>query len=577
MKISLIIAGILMFSLGSYAQKWQQASLSDDNTIKVKWVSPPDDLTQSKSTLTQMTGFPVAVTGNATFKNMRNLALADINGDQVQDIVFVADSKLYVYSYQGIIWQQTIIGTGIYPPSVADINNDGFQEIVLLTGGIPANGRIYAFDKDGNTLPGWPVNFSSHWMMCAPALADVDNDNVMEIIACERYTSTVGRVHVLKTDGTTFSGNWPVTLDGVPAVTPSVGDVDNDGEKEIVAYSTKSKYIFKLDGQPETGFPVVTEPGQKYSYQSPVIADFNNDDQYEVTGSTHGDLPQYYVMNNDGSNYTGWPVTVPDSSWTYSTPAVVKINNEWRIFMSRPIGETPEDMLYCWDAAGNMRPGFPIIKSGGLEGYISVADINNDATFELVFGANMLDSTGCGFIYAYNAEDGSAINGFPIRPRGWTFMNGVCIGDVNGDALMDLVSLTYTNSFGAYTDTVYINVYETDSPYSPEKVLWETYKGSNDRCGFIWNGITHMNDEEMELLSVYPNPGNGFINISIPGQMFSKNCVIEVFDLFGKKLCSFNVTGNITSIDMGRFPAGVYMIKAGDTKRSFVKRIILKK
>ena len=572
----IITSVMLCVVFDTFSQGWQKAVLTEELTIKVENVYAPAGFNSEKQAMDQMTGFPVAVTGNASFKNMRNLTLADINGDQIQDIVFVADSKLYVWTYQGMLWEKTIIGTGIYPPSVADINMDGFNEIVLVTGGLPANGRTYTFDKDGNELPGWPVNFSSHWMMCAPALTDVDNDSIIEIIVCERYTSTVGRVHILRIDGTSFSTNWPVSLDGIPAFTPSVGDVDNDGVKEIVAYSTKSRYIFELDGQPMTGFPLNTEPEQKYSYQSPVIADLNSDDQYEVIGATHGDLPKFYVMDNSGNDYTGWPITVPDSNWTYSTPTVVKINGEYRILMSRPIGSEVDDMLYCWDAEGNMQPGFPVEKSGGLEGYISVADINNDNDFELVFGANMLDSLGYGFINAYNISDGTPVNGFPIRPRGWTFMNGVCIGDVNGDAAIDLVSLTYTNSFGANTDTVYINVYETNSPYTTEKVLWGTYKGTNDRSGYVSNGVSNVEEMRDIDIMVYPNPCSSILNIELPSDAGAENSFAAIYDITGRHLFSIGLSSKITRIDVSGFEKGMYIFEINYSEKSRIKKLLVK-
>ena len=567
----------LIVSYGLTAQNFQIASMNDDFTIKVQNVSPPEIATENKSVFTQMTGFPVAVTGNASFKNMRNVCLADINGDEIQDIIFAADNKIFVYTYQGLLWQKPLTGTGIYPPSVADINNDGFPEIVQLTGGYPASGRIFVFDKDGNTLPGWPVNLSDHWMICAPALADVDNDSIMEIIACERYSSTIGKVHIFSINGTSFSTNWPVTLDGVPAVTPSVGDVDNDGAKDIVAYSTKSKYIFSLDGQPLSGFPLTTEPNQKYSYQSPIIADFNEDNQYEITGSTHGDLPEFYVMANNGLPYNGWPESVPGNSWTYSPPTVVKINGEWKIFMSRPIGSTAEDMLYGWDANGNMLSGFPIVKEGGLEGYISVADINDNGSFELIFGANMLDTNGCGFIYAYNSDDGSPVAGFPIQPRGWTFMNGVCIGDINGDAQMDLVALSYTNSFGANTDTVYINVYEMNSAYNNENVLWETYKGSNDRSGYISMNSTYVNSSCSNDIIVSPNPCNDRIKVYIPSELSHNSYQIEIFDIVGNKLYTDKTCEQTASINLSHLSPGLYTLKITSSNSKIVKKIVLQR
>lgn len=571
MKYTFVIILHLM-PLFIYAQTWQRASLNEDGSMNAEKISAIYQV--PKTTLMQMNGFPFAVTGNATFKNMRNVALADINGDGTEDIVFGADNKLYVLTYQGKLWEKILTGTAIYPPSVADVNNDGFLEIVQLTGGIPASGRVYVVDKDGNDLSGWPLNFSNHWMMCSAALADVNGDDTLEVIVGERNTTTNGKIHVLRINGTSFSSNWPVDIDGTPAVTPSVGDVDNDGLCDIVAYSTQSRYILGLDGQPKSGFPLTTQPGQKYSYQSPVIADFNNDNLYETVGATHGDLPQYYVMSHFGTSYNGWPLTVTDSSWTYSTPTVVKIDGEWKIFMSRPVGSMADEMLYGWDAGANLLPGFPIVKSGGLEGYISVADIDNDSEYELVFGSNMLDSAGNGFIHAYRISDGTPLPGFPLSPHGWTFMNGVCIGDVNGDGLMDLVALSYTNSFGAETDTVYINVYEMNVPVAPGKVLWGTYKGSNDRCGYIPGGSLHSTVQKTPMLKVFPNPAQGVFHLSLPEQGPFR---AELYTAQGILLHQCLLTDAQTSIDISYMPEGTYLLKLISLHQCYNELLIIRK
>ena len=554
---------LLIIPYAGFSQSWHQASMNEDQTMSVRVVDPPKNINNKKVLVNQMAGFPLSVVGNPTFKNMRGLAIADINGDSIADIVFAAHNTIYAYSYLGLIWQKTLIGTAIYPPSVSDLNNDGYPEVVQATGGSPDNGRVFVFDKDGNTVTGWPVNFSNHWMICAPALSDLDNDSIKEIIVCERI-SPAGKVHILKIDGAEFSSNWPVSLDGIPAVTPSVADVDGDGEKDIVAFSTKSRYIFGLNGSPKAGFPNLTDPLQNYSYQSPAIADLDHNGQCEIIGATHGDAPLFYVMNNDGSAFPGWPHSVPDSSWTYSTPTVVKINGAWNIFMSRPIGSDADDMLYGWDAGGNLLPGFPIVKPGGLEGFISVADINNDSEFELVFGSNLLDSTGRGFIHAYKTNGGGELPGFPLRPIGWTFMNGVNIGDVDGDNMMDLVALSYTNSFGATTDSVYINVYELNVPFAPDKVLWGTYKGSNERTGYTGEMISTVQriDAVQEKITAYPNPVSNKLKLSWNNLSEGKS-EVRITDITGRTIqiydCMDYPVGSATiEIDLSNLEAGYY-------------------
>jgi len=560
MKNTVIVFLIFSFA-NAYAQSWQKAVMQHDGSIKTIPVEVNIQQSFDKS-LDQIQGFPIAFVANPSFKNMRNVTLHDITSDGIPEIIFAVNDTLFVYAKDSLLWKRKVIGTAVYPPSVADITGNGDPDIVLTTGGVPAAGRVYAFDKNGNIHTGWPVNFNNNWMICAAALSDLNNDGKCEVIVCERISPN-GRVHILKHDGTSMNTNWPVTLNGIPAVTPSVGDVDGDGQKDIVVNSTNARYVFDLNGNVKSGFPLVTEPGQKYSYQSPVLADFNNDNTLEITGSSHGDSPQYYVTQHNGLSFPGWPVSVPGSSWTYSPPTIVKLNNSWNIFMSRPIGETPDEMLFGWDSSGVMLSGFPIVKAGGLEGVICVANINNDQNFELVFGSNLLDATGYGFIHAYSIGSSTELPGFPIRPRGWTFMNGASINDVNGDGMMNLVVLSYTNNFGAGTDSIYINVYDLQQPYSTESVLWGTYKGSNNRTGLFDDVETSVNvfGEIENKLHVYPNPAIDMIEIQIANDSRLNN--IKVFDETGRQFISVPVSSmQKCSLDVSALKSGIYYITA---------------
>ncbi len=519
MRKTVVFAIMLIISLSLNAQTYQ-AFLQEDHTISVeKTIENGPLLIFRGNTFSQMTGFPKSATANKTFKNFRNVTLADIDGDQIQDIVWGADNQLFAHSFEKMLWNKTLSGTAIYPPTVANIDNEGGLEIVQSTGGSQTNSRIYLLNDKGEDLPGWPLNFNGHWILTAPTLSDLNNDQQLEIIFNERDIPN-GRMHVVTADGQPFSSDWPVTIPGTPAVTPSVGDVDQDDEKEIYISSTTTRYLYKLNGEIEEGWPQLTDPKQKYSFQSPLMVDFDQDGTLEIVGATHGDSSQYYILRGDGSYYPGWPKSVPGNVWTFNTPTVVSIDDELKIFMSRPIGELASDMLYSWDADGNLQSGFPLFKPGGLEGLISIVDVDGDDDFELLFGSNLLTGDGNSFIHAYELDGSTVVSGFPLLVKGWTFMNGINAGDVNGDGMMDLVALTYTQNFQpSPADSVLLNVFELKVPYSPDRVLWSTYKGSNTRDGLLkQNEITPLKELKTQAnfeLSIYPNPSKSVLNLQV--------------------------------------------------------------
>ncbi|MCK9451546.1 MAG: FG-GAP-like repeat-containing protein [Bacteroidales bacterium] len=484
-NLSLLIISLLLITTASFAQqKAYKASLTADGRVTTEQVNIDfDQYVDASKSFDQIPGFPLKMEASPNFKNFRGVTLADINQDGSDEILVASNKKLNVYNGDGsLLWQKNLTGTAIYPPSVADMDGNGTIGIVCVTGGVPNNGHVYYLDANGNDMPGWPVNFELHWIICGPVIADLNGDNQCEIIV---QTRTSNNLHVLNQDGTPFGTNWPQLLNGTPAVTPSVADINNDGEMDIVTgISDGTLYAFDANGNALSGFPVPTD-SYKFSYQSPVLADLDADGFLSIVGSTHGDAPKYYARNHDGSYREGWPVDVPGNSWTYSPPTVVDLtgNLDYGIFMSRPTGEDVAPMLYGFDAGGNLLENFPIVKSGGLEGFISLADVDGDGQQELLFGSNLMIE-GKGFVHAYKMDGSGELAGFPLRPEGFTFMNGANLGDINGDGILDLVALSYEQNFSP-DDSVYINAYSLAVSLEDANLLAGTYKGSNDRKGFV--------------------------------------------------------------------------------------------
>ena len=566
------------FAIGQY----YQATVHEDYQIKVEKINTSSAIARNTdSEPEQITGYPLGFSAdpNQSNKNFRNVTLADINQDGIEEVLFAASNQLMVYSQQELLWKVTLTGTGIYPPSVADVNNDGDLEIVQATGGNGRKGRLYLIDHEGNILPGFPVNNNDNWILTTAALSDLDGDKQLEIIFIERNPPG-GNIHIINNKGERWSENWPVRLPGTPAVTPSIADIDNDGSKEIVVTSTTVLYVFNLDGQLETGWPV-DNSDTRFSFQSPILADLDGDKDLEIIGATHGIVPEYYVLEHDGTPYKTWPFFVPRQEGTFNTPSVVKIDNEFQILMSRPKKEdTKNDMLYGWNEAGDLQSGFPIESGDGLEGIISVADIDDDGDQELIFGSNRIDEAGYGFIHAFHTDGSGEVEGFPFRLKGWTFLNGVALGDVNGDGNLDATALTYTTNFGAKPDSIFINVYDLGSPYKPENILWSTYKGSNSRDGDLsQKALTSIQSPTIEGLAVkiLPNPiiddGNVLITVDEPmgltANLFTVNgqFIQTIFDQFIPK--------GRHEFELPSVPNGLYFLKIKDGQnRQLTKPIV---
>ncbi len=468
---------LFSFSLGLVAQQpATRAFIDTDGIIKTESV-----LTQlppaSRDGLTPIPGFPLSFSSNTTYKPMRGLALADLNNDGADEIILCHNEEINVIDGQGnILWTQPLVGgMAQYPAAVGDINKDGTLEIVSLTAYGNARGGINVFDASGNVLMATVTN--NNPLICAPVLADLNNDSELEIIFCGRgkaSASISAGIHAWNLQGEEIEG-FPFELPSTPAFTPTLADIDGDGSLEMFVSTTTALYCVSHTG--EEIYRVDSEEAYKYSYQSPLVVDFEGDGNWSIVGACHGDNPNHYVRNaHTGEYLAGWPK--PVSYWTYSAPTVVKNSDEYAIFM----GVSGEgNVFYQYDMSGNIAPGFPLNLTSGVEGFVTVADIDGDGENEIITDFNLMDGEQ-GYIRAWEMDGTEVTEGFPLRPQGLSYMNGANFGDIDGDGNLEIVTLTYVQNFSP-DDPVYVTAYALNQPV--ENLVFGTYKGSNDRMGWI--------------------------------------------------------------------------------------------
>ena len=477
MKKTLLLLALFSLSLGLVAQQpATRAFIDEDGIIRTETIQtqlPP----AARDGLTPMQGFPLTFPSNTTYKPMRGLALADLNNDGADEIILCHNDAINVIDGQGnILWTQPLVGgMAQYPAAVGDINNDGILEIVALTAYGNARGGINVFDASGNVLMATVTN--NNPLICAPVLADLNNDSELEIIFCGRGRASAGisaGIHAWNLQGEEIEG-FPFEMPSTPAFTPTVADIDNDGFPEIFASTTSVLYCISHTG--EELYTVDSQEAYKYSYQSPLVVDFEGEGNWSLVGACHGDNPNHYVRDaHTGAYRAGWPK--PVSNWTYSAPTVVKNGDEYAIFL----GVSGEgNVFYQYDMNGNVASGFPLNLNAGIEGFVSVADIDGDGENEIVTTFNLMDGEQ-GYIRAWEMDGTEVTEGFPLRPQGLSYMNGANFGDIDGDGVLEIVTLTYVQNFSP-DDPVYVTAYALNQP--AENLVFGTYKGSNDRMGWI--------------------------------------------------------------------------------------------
>ena len=74
------------------------------------------------------------------------------------------------------------------------------------------------------------------------------------------------------------------------------------------------------------------------------------------------------------------------------------------------------------------------------------------------------------------------------------------------------------------------------------------------------NACTGINEAIANLISVYPNPNNGILNISLTPEL-SKNSILEIYDAIGKLVIKQVLANELNTINISNFNNGIYSFK----------------
>ncbi|MEW6253069.1 MAG: FG-GAP-like repeat-containing protein [Planctomycetota bacterium] len=478
-----VVTLLLILAPVSFAQDLRAIAFTDvaDLLPEAAFVTnspgtPPSSVTDGG--VGQLPGWPVTIGTVFNFKPTRGAVLADLNRDnRLEIIVASTEGRVYAWDYLGNALPGFPAQTGNmaqYAPAVGDIDGDGWLEIVQNVRGLTTGGGLYVIDHLGQFKPGFPI--TGKYFSSSPCVVDLDGDGKLEIVAGERLGS-IGYVHIYRWDGTEWGGNWPRVLDHVPAMSPGVADVNRDGAPDIMIASYNSIHVWNRDGALLPGWPKQIASAN-FSYQSAVFADLDRDGYREIVVGAHRDAAGCYVFRHDGTLYPGWPQLL--GTWTYCPPTVTDLEGDGQLeILDGRAGYLSggSACFWAWDTHGNIKPGFPYFSShgGGSEGPLTVADIDGDGRMEIFADHNMMQSSQ-GWLFGVDAN-GQDLPGFPLRPIGFTYMNGATIGDVNNDGHYELAVLSYSDY------TLDVNLYTLPTQYRRTARDWLTYRGQNKRTG----------------------------------------------------------------------------------------------
>jgi len=214
-------------------------------------------------------------------------------------------------------------------PAVADINGDGYLEII---GGTTSGWNVEVMDRYGNfiwTFP-WPPQtggpFAWH---SSPAVTDVDssisglevfigNNPYGNIWSLDGDNSDGTNNGIIASDGWIYGGTegthwdvlWKYDTYGNIYSSPALRDVDNDGDIEVIIGSGDHR-VYILDGKTGAQESIFDLNGEVHA--SAAIANLDSDPYLEIV-----------MGSGDGKIYClEWTGTSASFEWNYNTGSAV--------------------------------------------------------------------------------------------------------------------------------------------------------------------------------------------------------------------------------------------------------------
>ena len=346
-------------------------------------------------------------------------------------------------------------------PLVVDFDGDGYLDVITGSN----HGGFAAWDRNGNSLDGWPKELEDDAQR-ETAGGDIDNDGQMEVvIAIMPWPDTLTTLTLMRSDGSELDG-WPRTFSYSATVAPSLFDLDGDGKLEVFVSSAttdpKSRlHVFKHNGEQFGGWPLSVEG--KCLETTPAVADLDLDGDLEVVfGLYKGYFPGtgwICAVHHDGT-------PVGDSLHIKQCAANIAVAP---VSVVDVAGEQYPEIVACdddgyvhiLDYTGTPAPGWPQAERQGNQSNMIVAIDAMDGPAQAFWGESdwarsyIFDSTG---------------NLFPNWPwyGPWGLRSQPIVGDLDGDAMYEAFL------GGCYPYDVAL---EMDGSYVDG---WPIYTGGND-------------------------------------------------------------------------------------------------
>jgi outer membrane protein assembly factor BamB len=264
--------------------------------------------------------FDATVPGTDQGCNDVAVLIYDIDGDSKPEVIVPSSCYARTFCFNGedgsLRWTCHTRGSDS-PPVIADLNEDGRLEI--LHGEF--NGWVRSIDAISGAT-NWELEVQRNsWIQTAPSITDIDQDGKPDFVVAT-WSFEQGQDHIYAFRGDDRSLIWKKNISGVVYHGSAIGDIDGDGEQELLlgAYNDTLYCLQARTGETKWTYTA----GVNYVPAGPiVIADLNADGQCEIISSAWF---RHFALNADGS--VKWTYNDPLFGYCFRGAAIADINGD---------------------------------------------------------------------------------------------------------------------------------------------------------------------------------------------------------------------------------------------------------
>lgn len=511
---------------------------------------------------------------------------------------------LNMQSQTSVLWSYDLNDMAFGNAACADIDNDGFLEIVFST--YRNDSSVYALNaEDGSLL--WKVN-TGGCNDAAPLIFDVDGDGELDVVIA---SSCVAKTFCL--EGLTGAVKWETLTRGSDSP-PSVADMNGDGIYDII-HGEFGGYVISLNGQNGGINWEIAVNVDSWVQTAPAILDIDNNGQldfvvatwvfggdaeiYAYTGDSaqliwQNNLPQDFIyhgasfadIDNDGKpeltigSYDGFVYALNafdgSSVWSYkhqganpyyvgAPTSIADLNNDDRyevvFFSGNKAGVLSHTGSLLWDYT--IGQGLTAFRGA------AIADVNADDTLDVVFG------TGTGELIGLSGGSGEEVLYFDLETHygaGFDINHGPVIADFNKDGKLDVFVV---GGHSEYPDIVnnYGRAYVLTG-MTGTRATWPMFRYDERRSGCMPDTIQVVNsvNDASDEITVRHWKYNQQLNVEFS---VDDHYTIQLIDLSGRVIRNAKLNGTKAVMNIEGLTRGIYLLNTSCSGKQSTSKIII--